>query len=494
MVFATQPSPASVSTGQLARALPGFDPGPAINAHESNLADYLNRPVHDVLARFGRQGSPQAAPPPGAPKTPTDPTHPNGGSPAGAQNAGMLSGLAGMLIQPVTEALGTLGSGQFGDLDPTQMFGGIAQAFESAGQSMQPAMAGLDGVWQGQASSAAAAQTTAALADGTQVASQATGLADSLSAATASVAQTQAQLVEIINQFSATMAAIGPNIIFPWGMAAAIAAASQAATMTSEAMTQLESSLGAEAANATAVGSPVAVTSASGAGATAATTGAAAGTGSAIGSPIAALTAPLGAALGAPGAAAGGSGGALSSLASLAPMMQLGTGLASPAMSAMSAATGAMQSGAGGAAAPAQLASSKDQDPTDDGNPDHRHDHKGGPHGGGVGGGGKGAAGPIPIMSAQSRPLAVTMPETEMTHAAIEGEVPVTAATSGAPMMGGTPMGAGARAGVSKSHTAAAFLHTSDQGDEIVGDLGSVAPPVIGVREPTANPNVDLRI
>jgi hypothetical protein len=61
-------------------------------------------------------------------------------------------------------------------------------------------------------------------------------------------------------------------------------------------------------------------------------------------------------------------------------------------------------------------------------------------------------------------------------------------------MMGGAPMGRGARAGVGRSHNAADFLHTFDQGDEIVGNLGSVAPPVIGVTDAKTSPDIELRI
>ena len=64
-------------------------------------------------------------------------------------------------------------------------------------------------------------------------------------------------------------------------------------------------------------------------------------------------------------------------------------------------------------------------------------------------------------------------------------------------MMGGTGMagGAGQRSGVSDgSHQSPVFLHTTDQGDEIVGDLGTVAPPVIGETDPTADPDIELRI
>ena len=263
---ASAPSSGPVDpTGHLAQALPGFDPGPIINAHEANLADYLNQPVRDILARLGIQPAPAAlaradactsAPSAEAPADPVSPASP--ASPAGGGSPFDPS----QLIQPVTDALGTLGSGQFGNLDPTQMFGGISQALQSAGQSVQQAMTSLGGAWQGTAATAAAAKTGATLTDGAEVASQANGLGASVSTATATVAQAQAQLIAIINEFIATIAAIGPNIIFPWGIAAAIAAANQAITMTTEVMTETQSALSAQAGQVTAVGAPVAVSEA----------------------------------------------------------------------------------------------------------------------------------------------------------------------------------------------------------------------------------------
>ena len=132
-VFA--PAPASSAapvnpTADLARALPGFDAGPVIDAHDANLADYLNQPVHELLARLGLAGLPHVA-------RPADAANPNGGPPAGAANSaansampGMLAGLLTQMIGPVTEALGMLGPGVFDSLDPTQMFGGISQVLE----------------------------------------------------------------------------------------------------------------------------------------------------------------------------------------------------------------------------------------------------------------------------------------------------------------------------------------------------------------------------
>lgn len=61
----------------------------------------------------------------------------------------------------------------------------------------------------------------------------------------------------------------------------------------------------------------------------------------------------------------------------------------------------------------------------------------------------------------------------------------------GAPMAGAGQRGAGAGSG---DHTASTFLHTTDQGGEIVGDLGNVAPPVIGADDPNADVDIDLRI
>ncbi len=390
----------------------------------------------------------------------------------------MLSGLATMLIQPVTDALGMLGSGQFGDVDPTQLLGGIAPAFESAGRPVQQAMAGLDGTWQGQAANAAMAKTSAALVNGHEVASQASSLGASLSVATASVAQAEAQLLAIINQFLATLAAIGPSLPLPWGWAAAIAAANQAITGATQVTSQLTASLDAEAAHVTAAGAPVPVTSppamATNLGASAAATPALAGS-TAVSPSLAAAGAPL---------------GATSGLASLAPMMGLATSLASPAMEGVSAATGAIGSAAAQPAS-GQPAGAVDQhDRADD---DKQH---GPPHdkSGIGGGGGTGSLGGIAVGSlTQSRTIEpMTVPETEAVAPAVSG-VTAEPGAAGTPM-GGAPMGSSAKAGAGKIHNAAAFLHTSDQGDEIVGDVGAVATSVIGARAVNTTPEIELRI
>jgi uncharacterized protein YukE len=418
---AAQINPAS----QPADAPPALDVEAAINAQEASLAEYLNQPVRDILARLGLPPNPGDS---------SQPDTPVADPPAGQANPFDPS----QLIQPVTDALGTLGSGQFGDVDPTQVFGGISKTLDSAGQSVQQALAALDGGWAGDAATAAGDKTSAALADGAEVASQANGLAESLSTVAANVKQAEARLIEIITEFWAKIAAIGPNIIFPWGIAAAIAAANEAITMATEVISELQSSLGAEAGNVAAVGAPVAVTSAPTLGTQA-----------------------------------------------IGPMLQMATGLVSPVMQAVSAATSAAQS---------EATNTPDKAQDSEGNREQSIPGDTAPHNAAFGGG-VGAAGGIPGGTPASRLATppITAPATSAaTHGNTVSATPVR--TGGSPMMGGAPLGHGARPGADSGHTAASFLHTSDQGDEIVGDLGNVAPPVLGEMETNDRSDIELRI
>jgi hypothetical protein len=463
-------------TGQLAQALPGFDPGPIINAHEANLAAYLNQPVRDILARLGIQPAPNGPPAPapapaapnaGAPAAPVSPTSPGG--PAGGGSPFDPS----QLIQPVTDALGMLGSGQFGNLlDPTQTFGGISQALESAGQSVQQALTSLGGGWQGTAATAAAAKTGATLADGAEVAGQANSLGASVSTATATVAQAQAQLIAIINEFMATLAAIGPNIIFPWGIAAAIAAANQAITMATEVITETQSTLSAQAGQVTALGAPVAVSQAPMVNAMAAP----------MAAPMAATTSSVAPSLG----------------QSIGPLLQMATSLASPVGEGVGAVTqavqGAAQSGQGGAAPAADAAGGSGADggqaPVGAAGAAGLGRALGGGGGGpGVGGGGAGTT-----ESRLASPL--PPPAMDASNAALRGSAlgSAPAGMGGGPMMGPMPMGRGGRGGGDSGHKAASFLHTSDQGDDIVGDLGTVGPPVVGELDASEVPDIELRL
>lgn len=469
------PVSSTVPSHQSAQTSPGADPGPVINASESDLGDYLNQPVQNILAQLGVPPLPQPAPPSDAPP----PAAPPPGA-AGNQMTGMLTSLLTQMIQPVTDALGMLGPGVFSNLDPSQMLSGISNTLGSAAQLVQPAMANVAGAWQGEAATAAMAQTGAALTDGAQVSSQATALSNSLSTAAASVQQAQSQLIAILNQFSATIAAIGPNIIFPWGIAQAIAAANQAVTMSTAVMTELQGSLGTESANTTAIGAPVSLTSARITGPGLASAGTPSSAATAVSGLGTNLLATPGAAASAPAAAAGSA-----PASAFAPLVQA---VAMPAMEGVGAATSAMQGAGVGAGVPTQSGV---------------NGASGGPSGVNTGagrssaGGGAGIVPPsgVPLETIQSRlSSAPTVPVTDAAPEAMSAGALSPPPMSGAPMMGGAPMAGAARASAGRSHTAAAFLHTSDQGDEIVGDLGSVAPAVIGQPDTVASPDIELRI
>jgi hypothetical protein len=417
--------------------MPGYDPAPVIAAQEQSLQDYLNLPVKEILERLGL--------PPIANGRPDDGALPPEAQPdAAPPQASPMDPSA--LISPVTDALGTLGNGLFDGVDPTAMLQGISQAFQSTAPSLQQSLSSVDDSWQGASGTKAAAKTTTAIANGKEVGAQSDALKSSLTTAASDVAQARARLVEIIAEFQATMAAIGPNIIFPWGWAAAIAAANKAIAMTAEVMTELQTSLGAQAAQVSAAGAPVAVTAAP----------------ELASSPISSLASPL-MSMATKGAEAG---------------IQAGTGAASAAgQAAQQTASDPATAAVGGVTGPIPAGAAA---------------------GGGAGGAGIGAGGISAPRSVATS--AIVQPETA---SATAQSATVRAATtgpvggSGGAMMGGAPYGpmAGQAANNShSSHTAAGFLHTTDQGGEIVGDLGTAAPPVLGEADPNEPPDVELRI
>jgi hypothetical protein len=429
-------------TSQLAHHMPGYDPTPVIAAQEQSLQDFLNLPVKEILERLG-------LPPFADGKPPDDPAPPEAQPDAAPPQASPMDPSA--LISPVTDALGTLGDGLFDGADPTAMLQGISQAFQSTGGSLKQSLAAVDDSWQGTSGASAAAKTTKAIGNGAEVGAQSDALKSNLATAATNVAQARARLIEIIAEFQATMAAIGPNIIFPWGWAAAIAAANKAIASTAEVMTELQTSLGTQAAQVTAAGAPVEITEAPQLAAAA--------------SPMSSL-APL-MSMATKGAEAG---------------IQAGTGAASAAsQAAQQAATDPATAAVGGIAGPMPAGTGA-----------------GGAGGGGAGGGGVGGAGIAAPRSIATS--AMVQPETASATAqpaTMRTAVGGTGGSSGGGMMGGAPYGPMAGQGANNSsnnHTAASFLHTTDQGGEIVGDLGTAAPPVLGEADPSESPDVELRI
>ena len=419
------------------------------DAARTNLDGYLNEPVRDILSRLGLtpNGVPAnlAASAIAANAPQQQQHHPpqsGGGDAPGGGSSGGLD--PSQMIQPVTDALDSLGSGHMGQPDPTQSFDGIGQALESAGSQVQQALSGLGDDWQGDASAAAQAATQAALADGSKVADQAAALRSSLATATSAVQSAQVRLIEIVNVFWAKIAAIGPSIIFPWGIAAAIAAAAEAVTSASEVMGETQGTLAAQAAAVTSAGAPVDVTSLS-----------------ALGTETQTMN----------------------------PLMQLATSVTSPVMQAI----GSASSAASDAGDPADVPSAAVPIDT----------AAAGPAGsGGAAAGATGAArgfnGGLAATAPTARPLgaasAVPAAETTTPVQAASARPGGAASGAGAPMGGGAPMGHQGKAGMALGHNAADFLHTSDQGGEILGDLAHVAPPVIGEKDPLDSPEVGLRI
>ncbi|MFN3004070.1 hypothetical protein [Mycolicibacterium wolinskyi] len=441
--MAAIPQPTAAVTGsgdvtaQFAGQLPGFDASAVIAAQEHGLAEYLNLPVQEILARLGFPPLP-TAPPPG-------PLPPEGGPPPNAPASPMDPG---QLIKPVTDALGTLGDGVFEGLDPTQMFDGVAQAFDSSNSSLASALGDLTGNWEGAGGTAAAAKTATALDNGAALKAQANALRNSLAAAAATVKQAEARLIEIIGEFMATMAAIGPNIIFPWGWAAAIAAATEAVTRATETMTELQAELAAQTAAVTAAGEPVPVTEAP-------------LTTTAVPSQLTSATS----------SASGGSQGLSSLMSAATKAAQAGTQTATDLASQLSGMASQGTAGTAGSTAAAAGTAA-------------RAGHAaggGGSAGGGAGGGSAGGSGASTLAARSAPPMP---PVSEDLGRAVASSARAGAALGagyGAPMMGApmAPMAHGGRM-AGGDHTAPAFLQTTDHGDEIVGDLGTAAPPVIG--------------
>jgi hypothetical protein len=445
----------------------GSDATPVINAAEQQLTNYLGMPTQQLLSQLGLQQLPMAAT--------TAAMSPLAANPGGPMNS---IGPA-QLISPVVQALSTLGTGQFGGMDPTSMLSGISNAFDSSASPVQQALGTVGQGWQGASATAAAAKASTALTNSSQVATQANGLSGSLSAAVASVSQAQTQLISIIDQFYATVAAIGPSIIFPWGWAAVLSAASQAVTQASGVMTETQGSLATQASNAQAIGSPVNVTSPSQLGTSGASMTSAAG-------PLSSLTSMLG----------GSSGSGIdptTAMSMLSPVMMGAMAGISPAMSAASGAGHASPAAAD--AATGALAGSPTADPNAGA---AAATLAGKPHlgGGGFSPGGGGGVGTTSAGAQAPRLMTPAMP------VAPEGAATVAAAArpvaAGAPMAGGGGMMGGAPMSNSGhgsgAHTAASYLHTSDQGGKVVRDRSTVAPPVIGEADPNDTPDIELRI
>ncbi|WP_158168110.1 WXG100 family type VII secretion target [Mycolicibacterium smegmatis] len=416
------------------RTPPAPDAGQTIETLNYDLGEYLNRPVRDILASLGLT----------SPVPHTDVSNgqqPNPDSASGGDNSGIDPT---QMIKPVTDALGTLGSGQFDDENPPGMLDGISSALEDTAGNLMQALSDVDGMWQGDAATAAMSATRTAMDDGAEVAAQAQNLRMNLLAAVTAVQQARARLIEIIGEFWATIAAIGPNIIFPWGMAAAIEAAMRAVTEASEIMIETQGTMTGAAAKVSTDGIPVNISK------TAQPAGIGTPGGSSL-SPVSSLVAP-----------------ALQSLSAL-PGTPSGSGLGSGNVPQGAAVEGPT------AAPPVGVSPSPSS--------------TGSGHGGG--------AVPRPAVARLvAPPVAQPVASAEgVTPEPVPGQVRQGAMPGGGPMAGGAPLGHHAGAGTDGKHTAAAYLHTATQGEQVVGRAADAAgPPVVGDLTTSTTPDIELRI
>ncbi|MBX9639683.1 MAG: hypothetical protein K2X97_08145 [Mycobacteriaceae bacterium] len=429
---------------------------------ENDLQAWLNRPVQDILNQFNLGQLPT-----GGPEFPGLPGEDIPAELTGAAGPGGMGGnFASGLLKPVTDMLGTLGPGLFQGLNPAQMFDGINQAFQQAAGSVQQAMSQMMGGqgWSGAGAGAAAAKTGETLANGAAVAAQGTALGGEYSAAAANVAQGQARLLQILQECQHELEGLAAGL--PWTAANMVESASRASALATECITELESTLTSQAATTTATGAPIAVAQ-----------------------------------------------GPQMAMGMIGPMLSVGMSMIGPAMQmgmmpltmGVQAGTQALQAGM---QAGTGLISSLGQAGQGAASPAAALGHKGRmvsathPSGAGHGGGGGGIGSTTPARS----PAASPMVQNENSGAAAARSIGAARPSvgsgaagmgmGGAGMMGGAPGAHGGKAGAGGNHTAASFLHTTDQGGEIVGDLGHASPAVIGdtTIDPDDSPDIKLRI
>lgn len=429
-----------------------FDPTPHLNALEHGLKDWLNKPARNLLDELNLNPSDR--------NTQDQAT----ADAAGAGGGDMVAGL----MSPMLQMLGTLGTGIFQGLNPQQMFQPMTQAFQQGAQSLQGLMGqmGQGGSgWAGAGAAGTAAKTAETLGNGAAVSAQGAALGGQGMTAGADTSQGYTRLLELIQETQHRLEALSGGIPFTAPEMGETAGSATARAV--EIVTELESALSAQAANMTATGAPVALAQ-----------------------------------------------GPTSMMSMMGPMMQIAMSMMGPAMqmatmpltmgtqmlsqgvqAGVQAATGMAQALGKDGVGKGPSAGTKGLSTTGLGS---AGSPKIGSGGAGLGGGGSaGTLAARALPSAVPANLANASEAGSATQSAGVRGAGLAAGSGGSGMMGGAPMGgAGARgAGAGNGgHSAATFLHTSDQGGEVVGDLGTVAPPVIGENDPNADVDVDLRI
>nr|WP_245555523.1 hypothetical protein [Gordonia soli] len=413
-----------------------------INA--SPLGPILDTPVADVLNGLGLPPLPQlpALPPlPGLPPLP----------PINLD----------LLIKPLTDLLGGFGTGNLSgaDFDPSQIFSGLSEVLNTSMQMGTGAVKAADQLWMGQSSIAAAGKSAQAGADTAVLSTQGTGISFDINAAAGIVGAGLAAVQAIIGKTIALITGTIPIIMTPIGQGMAVGFASSGLAEATTAVAATRAQLLAPTTHMTANGAPVKVT-------------------------------------GAPG----GAGAAQSPFAVANTVLESVT----PAVSSVTELPSMI-------AKPVSTMLGINQPDTVTGVPTTTPGpHRGPDGGGGGGGGGKGGAGGIGAlggiggMATQLAGRPAVSGVAGATEPAGFGPSQSTrpSVTTAAPMPGSmAPMsGAGAARGAGASdeqHEVPDYLVTQDHGQQVVGEVPDVAPPVLGHDEPAESepaPDIELRL
>lgn len=349
------------------------------------------------------------------------------------------------LFAPFTDITGLFGTGAFSSLDPSAIIekasGFIDQAMSMSGSALKT----LDQVWQSSAATEAQISGQEAQKSGEELSDRGRDISRTTQTAAATVARGNANLLTVIESFVSTAAAAAPMIITPPGQALLMASAAEHLKAAVAIVTATRADLSEDTLTMNGLAAPIPVPAPPAAG-VASPFSVANEVLEGVGKPMVSKVSTL-----------------VGDLAQTQAASATGLGLGTEAPTRTSAASFGGTGGGGSAG--------------------------GGGAGGGIGGFGGGAglvgAGQANLTSApKPGSIAGTVPGAAVPAAAAG------AGAAGAPMMGGGMggggmMGAGARGGGGdEEHTPRTpggyMINPAGDDNAFTGDLGAVAPPVIG--------------
>lgn len=414
----------------------------------SAIAPMIDRPVNEVLRDMGLpplpdpNRLPQLPPLPDLPPLPVLDLH--------------------AIAKPLTDLAGGFGNGQLGTgpgPDPTQVLQAVGTALTTAMSLGSSALQMAMTLWQGQGAESAATKAGQASADGAALTAQSGEQKSVLGGAATSMGIGQANMAAIIAEYTATMTAAAPLLATPGGQVFLVAATIRSLTAALAQVTETKVEMLGHSARMTQAGKKHKVTAA---------------------------PKPTGA------------GASRIDPQQLQQMMQLLPPLMSMAQTGVQAATqagtqltqaNAQMSAAKSAAA---IAAEREREPGDGA-------ATGGSGGAAAGGGGPAGASMVPVaapLSPFTGPIAASAGGAVSGAAAPEAASVLRASPispAGSPGM--MPLGGGAAAAARSAGDAGGGvpgnLVNAQHGDEVVGNLEGVTPPVVGATDQAPEPPPD---